>query len=60
MHEEIGSMRKDFNTRIDGLAKKVEDRVRKGIEKEIQKAVEKATEKTDLSYKRPSKTMKRV
>ena len=46
VQEEIGSIRKEFNSRIDGLARKVEDRVRKVFEKDIQEAVEKVAAKS--------------
>ena len=45
VREEIGSIRKEFNLRIEGLARKMEDRVRKMFEKDIQVAVEKVAAK---------------
>ena len=46
VQEEIGSIRKEFNSRTDGLARKVEGRVRKMFEKDIQEAVEKVATKS--------------
>ena len=46
VQEQIGSIKKEFNSRIDGLARKVEGRVMKMFEKDIQEAVEKVAAKS--------------
>ena len=56
VQEEIGSIRKEFNSRIDGLARKVEDRVRKVFEKDIQEAVEKVAAKSKAKLEKAIKT----
>ena len=56
VQEEIGSIRKEFNLRIDGLARKVEDRVRKMFEKDIQVAVEKVAAKNKAKLEKSIRT----
>ena len=46
VQEEICSIRKEFSSRIDGVARKVDGRVRKLFEKDIQEAVEKVAAKS--------------
>ena len=53
---EIISIRNEFNKRIEGLTKKVEDRVRKVFEKDIEIAVQKATERNKCALEKSVKT----
>ena len=57
---EIISIRNEFNKRIEGLTKKVEDRVRKVFEKDIEIAVEKATERNKYALEKSVKQMRKI